>query len=203
MLWGASHVALVVKNSPANAGDVSDVGSILGSRRSLGVANRNPLQYSCLGNPMNRGAWQATVHGVATSQTWLSNWTHTHTHTRYELKVRTLTKFMLQSWPQWDHVRREVFGRRLGHLGGILISRISTLIKETPETSLALFTMWGHSKKWALPRTWVSWHLDIGLPSLQTCEKYIPAASKPSVYGTLLQQSEWTKNSSWHLVSAY
>ena len=62
-------MALVVKNSTANAGDVSDMGSILGSGRSLGVANSNPVQYSCLGNPMNRGAWQATVHGVATSQT--------------------------------------------------------------------------------------------------------------------------------------
>ena len=44
---------------------------------SNGVANGNPLQYSCLDNPMNRGAWQATVHGVTKSQVWLSNWTHT------------------------------------------------------------------------------------------------------------------------------
>ena len=51
----------VVKNPPANAGDV---GSILGSGRSPGEGNDNPLQYSCLGNPMDRGAWQATVHGV-------------------------------------------------------------------------------------------------------------------------------------------
>ena len=52
----------MVKNPPANAGDA---GLIPGSGRSLGEGNGNPLQYSCLGNPMSRGAWWATVHGVA------------------------------------------------------------------------------------------------------------------------------------------
>ena len=51
----------MVKNLPANAGDVS---SIPGSGRSLRVGNDNPFQYSCLENSMNRGAWQAKVHGV-------------------------------------------------------------------------------------------------------------------------------------------
>ena len=64
-----SHVALVVKNLPANAGDIRDVGSIPGSGRSPGEGNGYPLQYSCLENPMDRGAWQATVHEVAKSQT--------------------------------------------------------------------------------------------------------------------------------------
>ena len=64
-----SHVALVVKNLPANAGDIRDAGSIPGSERSPGEGNGNPLQYSCLENPMDRGAWQATVHEVAKSQT--------------------------------------------------------------------------------------------------------------------------------------
>ena len=54
----------VVKNPPARAGDV---GLIPGSGKYLGEGNDNPLQYSCLGNPMARGAWQATVHGVAKS----------------------------------------------------------------------------------------------------------------------------------------
>ena len=62
----------VVKNLPTNAGDARHVSSIPTSRRSPGVGNGNPLQYSCLGNPMDRGAWWATVHGVATSRTWLS-----------------------------------------------------------------------------------------------------------------------------------
>jgi len=62
----------VVKNSPASAGDTRDGGSILVSERSPGVGNTNPLQYSCLENPMDRGAWWAIVHRVAKSRTRLS-----------------------------------------------------------------------------------------------------------------------------------
>ena len=67
----ASQVALVVKNLPASAGDVRDSGLIPGLGRSPGGGNGNPLQYSCLENPMDRGAWQATVHRVAKSRTWM------------------------------------------------------------------------------------------------------------------------------------
>ena len=66
---GTSQVALVVKNLLANAGDVRDAGSTPGWGRSPGGRNGNPLQYSYLENPMDRGAWQVTVHGVAKSQT--------------------------------------------------------------------------------------------------------------------------------------
>ena len=59
----------VVKNPPASAGNAEDSGSIPGSGRSLGEGNGNPLQYSCLENPMDRGVWQATVHKVIKSQT--------------------------------------------------------------------------------------------------------------------------------------
>ena len=62
---------LLVKNPPPNAGDVRDVGSIPGSGRSPGEGNGTPLQYSCLENPMDRGAWQATVYRVTKSQTRL------------------------------------------------------------------------------------------------------------------------------------
>ena len=58
-------MALVAKNPPANAGDRRDVGSIPGLGRSPGEGHGNPLQYSCLENPMDRGAWWATVHGAA------------------------------------------------------------------------------------------------------------------------------------------
>ena len=68
---GTSQAALVVKNLPANAGDVIDVGSIPRSRRFPGGGHGNPLQYSCLENPMDRGAWRATVHRVTESQTRL------------------------------------------------------------------------------------------------------------------------------------
>ena len=54
----------MVKNSSANAGDARDMGSIPGLGRSPGLGNGNPLQYSCLENPMGRGAWQAIVCGV-------------------------------------------------------------------------------------------------------------------------------------------
>ena len=64
-----------VKSPPASAGDAGDVGSIPGSGRSSRERNGNPLQYSCLGNPLDRGAWCATVHGVAESRTRLSNQT--------------------------------------------------------------------------------------------------------------------------------
>ena len=66
----ASQVAQGVKNLPANAGDS---GSIPGSERSPGEGHGHPLQYSCLGNPMDRGAGWATVHGVTKSQTRLSD----------------------------------------------------------------------------------------------------------------------------------
>ena len=65
---GASQVALVVNKQPANAGDVTHVGSIPGSGRSPGVGNGNPLQYSWLENSIDRGAWWATVHRVTKSQ---------------------------------------------------------------------------------------------------------------------------------------
>ena len=60
----------MVKNPPANAGDP---GSILGVGRSPGEGNGHPLQYSCLGNAMDRGAWWAIVHGVTKSQTGLND----------------------------------------------------------------------------------------------------------------------------------
>ena len=59
----------VVKNPPVNAVEAGDVGSIPGSSRSLGGGNGNPLQYSCLENPLDRGAWWATVHEVIKSET--------------------------------------------------------------------------------------------------------------------------------------
>ena len=59
----------MVKNLPANTGDTRDSGSIPGSGRSSGERNGNPLQYYHLGNPMDRGSWWATVHGVAKART--------------------------------------------------------------------------------------------------------------------------------------
>ena len=66
------------KEPACRGGDVSDQGSIPGSGRSPGGGHGNPLRYSCLENPMHRGAWRATVHGVAASRTQLHSWAHTH-----------------------------------------------------------------------------------------------------------------------------
>ena len=76
----AYQVALMEKNLPVNTGDrdVRDLGSIPGSGRSPGGGNDNPLQYSCLENPMARGVWWATVHGVTKS------WTRLNTHTDHD-----------------------------------------------------------------------------------------------------------------------
>ena len=75
----------MVKNPPTNAGDTRDVGLIPGLGRSPGEGNGNPLQYSFLENSMDRGAWQATVHRVAKSQTQLNDGVHTHTYTHIGL----------------------------------------------------------------------------------------------------------------------
>ena len=94
---GASQVALVVRNPPANAGDLRDTGLIPVSGRSPGGRHGNPLRFSCLENPMDRGAWGATVHGIAKS--WkgrlkqLSICTHPPTHTHI-LKGLSLLLFL-------------------------------------------------------------------------------------------------------------
>ena len=91
----ASLVAQLVKNPPASAGDL---GSVPGLRRSPGGRNGNPLQYSCLENPMDRGTWQAADHGIAQSWTQLSIHTHTqhtHTHTHTDLWSFRIGGFVL------------------------------------------------------------------------------------------------------------
>ena len=81
-VWGgASRLVLVVKNPPANAGKLEDPCSLPGSGRSPWGGHGNPLQNSCLENPMEGGAWKAIVHRVAKSRTWQHTHTHTHTHT--------------------------------------------------------------------------------------------------------------------------
>ena len=86
-----TEMPLVIKNPPANAGDIRDVGLIPGSGRSLGGGHSNPLQYSCLENPMDRGAWWATVHGVTKRQTWRSDY-HFHFHmTNVDSTLKSIT----------------------------------------------------------------------------------------------------------------
>ena len=87
----SSHVELVVKNLPANAGDAGDMGLVLGLRRSPGGGYSNPLQYSWLESPVDRGAWQATVHRVTKGWTWLK-WLQINTCTYI------IRSYFLQTW---------------------------------------------------------------------------------------------------------
>ena len=85
----------MVKNPPAKAGDTRDLGSIPELGRCPGDNNGNPLQCSCLENSMDRGPGWATLHEVAKSWMWLSNWAHTHTLLTYlnvRLKKKTLNE---------------------------------------------------------------------------------------------------------------
>ena len=86
-LCRAFQVVLVVKNAPANAGDIRDAGSIPGSGRSPGGGHDNPLLCCCLENPMDRGAWRTVVHRVAKSWTWL-RWLSMHAHMHTPCKQR-------------------------------------------------------------------------------------------------------------------
>ena len=70
----------MVKNLPASAGDTRDAGLILGLERSPEGGNGNPIQYSCLENSIDRGAWQAIVHRVTKSDMTVHTCVHTHTH---------------------------------------------------------------------------------------------------------------------------
>ena len=80
----ASPGGTVIKKMPASVGDARDEGSIPGSGRSPGGGNGNPLQSSCVGNPMDRGVWGAAVHGVAKSQTQLSTHTQVQSSSVYK-----------------------------------------------------------------------------------------------------------------------
>ena len=86
----------MVKNPSANTGDLRDSVSVPGSGRSPGEGHGNPLQYSCLENPMDGGGWWATVHGVARSRSRLSDFTFTfHFH---EMGKETATHSSVLAW---------------------------------------------------------------------------------------------------------
>ena len=97
LAWGFSGGA-VVKNPPTKGGDTEVSGSIPGSGRSPGEGNGNPLQYSCLGNPMDRGAWRTIVLGAVESGTWLSD-----SHFQF---ICTCTFWEFAHWQTWRKVHR-------------------------------------------------------------------------------------------------
>ena len=92
----------VVRNPPANAEAREDTGSIPGLGRSPGEGNGNPLQYSCLENPMKRGAWWATVHGVVKSWRRLSDWAHMHASSWKLVAFTYFYQLGIWSWSHWS-----------------------------------------------------------------------------------------------------
>ena len=99
----------------ASAGNVGDLGSNLGSGRSPGEGNGNPVQYSCLKNPMDRGVWWATVHGVAKSQTRLSDFTFTFFQHFHQLTLHPAFMFQkglsVEVEPLWKKAESSQFPR--------------------------------------------------------------------------------------------
>ena len=132
----------MVKNPPASMGDT---GSIPGLGRAPGEGNGNPLQCSCLENPMDRRAWQATVHGVAKSQIWLNEQTTTkNTKPRTGLECagvhRTASwmEILPQSWEEEGaSIQSSVITDGLG--GPLSPTLVSTLHPHSPVTSSFLF----------------------------------------------------------------
>ena len=96
----------MVKNLPANAGDIRDTDLIPGSGRSSGGGHGNPLQYSCPENPMDRRAWLATVHRVTKSQTWLKQLS-THTPLKQSpsgLGLQHMNLEYIEIFRPWYHI---------------------------------------------------------------------------------------------------
>ena len=156
---------LLIKNTPANAGDIRDVGSIPGSGRSPGGGHGNPLQNSCLGNPMDRGAWQAMVHRISKSWTrlkWRSMHTHTHTFQRrsswswnsaVELGERPEPSNTPGPSVRTRGLTHSVFGGELLFLVYFVLSQIIN--------SLALASKWENKKEWGKklnPTLWTVAH---------------------------------------------
>ena len=103
-----------IKNSPANAGNTRKAGSILGSGKSPVVGNGNPLQYSCLENPMDRGTWQATVHGVTKSWIQLSDWANPAYQTRSLIGKAHLIN---SNYCYWEGEGAKIFMMKQGNMG--------------------------------------------------------------------------------------
>ena len=117
-LLGASQVVAVVKNPPVSAGSIRDSGSIPGLGRSPGGRHGNPLQYSCLENPMERGAWWATVHRLTKSRTQLH--IHSRKHHSFYGVSSTETAMRSQSLLYPQHLQRGLVpGRSFINVFGI------------------------------------------------------------------------------------
>ena len=136
----------MVENLPANARDISDVGSIPGLGRSTGGGHGNPIQYSCLGNPVDRGSWQATVHCVAKSRTWLSDLARILYSTNINwIQVLALWQLSQVTLNKWLHLRALAFSSKSKGRLSLLISRVPSSFKDL-WLYLSLFSVKGINK---------------------------------------------------------
>ena len=134
----ASLVVLVVKNHPANAGDVGDSGSIPESGRSPGGGHADSLQYSCLGNAMNRGTWWVMVHGVAKSRTQLNT-------------TRTFTFYFMEDAEPGQGRRCPNRPSVLKMKGNSLQVSVCWRFKRSSPLCFCFSTLFGASERWAFP----------------------------------------------------
>ena len=126
---GASQVVLVVKNLSPSAEDIRDMGLIPGLGRSPGGGHDNPLQYSCLENPHDRGAWQATVHRVTKSQIWLKHLSsHTGKNEDYQKRAIGFYKFPGDLWK--GNFFPEMMGADMSWWRGSLVMKYKTIGNE-------------------------------------------------------------------------
>ena len=130
----------MVKNLPANAGNISDAGLIPGSGRSPGGGHGNPLPYSCLENPMDRGAWWATVHRVTESQTWLKLLSLHTLFSLYKQSCEVSVFFPIYRWGSWVWLN-------LG-LPDLSSNNIGLPVKFKFQTGIFHATFWTLKQKW-------------------------------------------------------
>ena len=147
---------LVSAHSRESACSAGDQDSISEMGRSPGEGNGNPRQYSCLGNPTDRGAWRAIVRGIAKSWTWLTN---THTYPWYDNIDRWGLLEVI--WFRWGHKAEILIVGLVPVLGEVMLSPPS---EDTARRQQSL-----KARKRTLPRTWACGTLQRS--SLQNCVK--------------------------------
>ena len=159
----------MINYPPANAGDAGHVDSGLGSQRSPGGGNGSPRQDSCLGNPMDRGAWLAIVRGVSESDTTERVRTHTHTHTIHCMRLHLMKleqKVPFAGMVKWAIKLRKPMSQDT--VGGSWALELWGAFGYSLQENGGLFPT--ATMQWILPKTWEP----AGGPSVKTLRRLQP-----------------------------